>query len=111
MHKMEELKELLLRELSEVTESGEISKSNLDVIDKLTHAIKSIETILAMNGYSDRGRKRDSMGRYSSRNYSYDDGGGYSREELADGLRDLHSHARSEESKRMIDDWMRQLKG
>ena len=57
-----ELKEMLRDELDKVVKKGELTSGSLDVIDKITHSIKSIETIMAMNGYSN---KRDSMGRYS----------------------------------------------
>lgn len=97
MHKLEELRDMLMDEIEECTEKG-ISTGSLDVIDKLTHAVKSIDTIIAMEdaGYSNddysyargRGRyaKRDSMGRYSSmRGRSNDgrmmyDGGSYENE-------------------------------
>lgn len=42
------IKEMLMRELKEIAEYGEISLGDLDVIDKLTHSIKSIITIEAM---------------------------------------------------------------
>ena len=85
MHKMEELKEMLCEELDKITKKGELSAGSLDVVDKLTHSIKSIDTIMAMaeaegeGGYSGaRGRgsnvRRDSMGRYSRRGGSYEDG-------------------------------------
>lgn len=66
-----------------VSSNGEIGSGDIDYIDKLTHAIKSVKTTTAMlegegnsyGGYSgkyynDSGnsyarRKRDSMGRYS----------------------------------------------
>lgn len=88
MNKMEELRDMLCEELDNVVEQGEITTGSLEIIDKLTHSIKSIDTILAMEeaGYSNddygsyddysrrgsyaRGRrnaKRDSMGRYSRR--------------------------------------------
>ena len=90
-----ELREMLDVELDKIARSGDLNASKLDLVDKLTHSIKSIDTIIAMQEYSDdddysyndgysnaRGRrgnvKRDSMGRYS-RNYSYRDRGGYSR--------------------------------
>ena len=79
MHQLEDLKWMLCDELEEITRQGKInSKEELDVVDKLTHSIKSIDTIIAMEdaGYSNdnysysrgRGRnaRRDSMGRYSS---------------------------------------------
>jgi hypothetical protein len=89
-----------LAELNKKTK-GSMSAGDLEVMDKLTHTLKSIKTTLAMieadGGYSGeysgnygdgggsyargRGRnaRRDSMGRYSSedgysRRGSYDDG-------------------------------------
>ena len=90
MQKIDELRDMLCEELDNITEQGEITTGSLDIIDKLTHSIKSIDTIIAMeeSGYSNdddystryddysrrgsyaRGRrnaKRDSMGRYSRR--------------------------------------------
>ena len=78
MHQLEDLKWMLCDELDDITKQGKINtKEELDVIDKLTHSIKSIDTIIAMedagysnDNYSYRGRgryaRRDSMGRYSS---------------------------------------------
>ena len=71
-----EVKELLCHELDEIARKKEMSPAILDMTDKLTHSIKSIDTILAMedtygesgyyptHGY-DRSGKRDSRGRYS----------------------------------------------
>ena len=95
MGKMMEIRDMLCDELDKIAERGEISASSLDMVDKLTHSIKSIDTIMAMNGYSndyrymegDRSygrsgnsyarngeyRRRDSMGRYSRGHYSFDD--------------------------------------
>lgn len=124
MHKMEELREKLVKELEELSSKGEMSMGSLDAIDKLTHSIKSIDTILAMSGYSgdeyaydyNRGRsyKRDSMGRYArdtySRARSYD---GYSRDdakrEISETLKELSRTAKDGESKRMIEEWMREI--
>ena len=82
----ERLKDMLERELDEIVRKGDISNSSLDKLDKLTHSIKSIDTIVAMerhggehsgryyyeNSYGnsyERDRTgnvpRDSMGRYS----------------------------------------------
>lgn len=123
MHKMEELREMLCEELDKITKKGELSAGSLDVVDKLTHSIKSIDTIIAMedSGYSSdymRGNsyaKRDSMGRYSndnysmrggrSRNYSYDD----EMNNLREQLEDMEHMAKDDESKRMIKQWMKQL--
>lgn len=79
---MYELREMLNDELTKISKSGELNASKLDIVDKLTHSIKSIDTICAMeeasgdeyDGYSmnysearGRGRnaRRDSMGRYA----------------------------------------------
>jgi hypothetical protein len=137
MHKMEELKEMLCEELEKITKKGELSAGSLDVVDKLTHSIKSIDTIMAMEdaGYSNesgysyargdgrgRGRnaRRDSMGRYSNnRDGSYDDmsyrndNRDYSRkdakEELAMDLRELKRDAKDPETAQMINRWIKQL--
>lgn len=131
MAKMEELREMLCEELDKITKKGELSAGSLDVIDKLTHSIKSIDTIIAMEdaGYSGggysyaRGRgsnaRRDSMGRYSSDNYSMRDGRSgergrnYSYDDemnnLREQLEDMERMAKDEESKRMIRQWKMQL--
>ena len=94
MRYLEDVKDMLCRELEEFAHKGKIGGAQeLDTIDKLTHSIKSIETIIAMNesGYSNEGRggsyggsydnvgnysrggrRRDSRGRFMSN--SYDDG-------------------------------------
>lgn len=144
MQKMEELREMLCAELEKITKKGELSAGSLDVVDKLTHSIKSIDTIMAMEdaGYSNesgysyargRGRnaRRDSMGRYSRDDGSYDyvdrsyenRGGSYARddrmnrgysrhdakEELAMELRELKMDAKDQETGKMIDRWIKQL--
>ena len=147
MHKLEELKEMLMRELEELTKKGELSAGSLDAVDKLTHSIKSIcyiiEEMEEEEGYSGargggrgRGRnaRRDSMGRYAEGG-SYRDGGGsyreggssyrdggsyrdrggrrgYSRdeakEEIVEQLRELETDAKDEETRRMVQKWIKQ---
>ena len=144
MHKLDELRDMLMDELEKCSDKGELSAGSLEVIDKLAHAIKSIDTIVAMEdaGYSNeysnaRGRgknaRRDSMGRYSSDDMSYDEyerrgnrGGrsrtnrgrsyrGYSRDdakkELAKDLRELAMDADDSETKQMIHKWIKQVEG
>jgi hypothetical protein len=79
MQKMEELRDMLCEELEKITKKGELSAGSLDVVDKLTHSIKSIDTIIAMeeSGYS-KESNRGGHGGYS-RNYMYEDGGSYAR--------------------------------
>ena len=94
---LHELCEALMEELETIAEkirkSG-MSAGDLETVDKLSHALKSIKTTIAMmeadEGYSGEyrprygtyhdprnnmsyARKRDSMGRYSRRGYSYAD--------------------------------------
>ena len=105
LENLHELCEKLERELNEVNtklnQSGaKINSDDLSIIDKLTHSIKSIKTVIAMEEYpdgysgdhpSDGGwnynrpyytsgnyygnsgarRMRDSMGRYTSRDNGY----------------------------------------
>jgi len=79
MRYMEELKGMLCDELDKIASKGELTAGTLDTVQKLTHSLKSIETIMAMEGYGDSydmdyrsyeygnrsGRGRDSMGRYT----------------------------------------------
>lgn len=95
MKRIDDLRDMLCEELDNIAEQGEITTGSLEIIDKLTHSIKSIDTIMAMEdaGYSNergysrydggygrgsynrgsyaRGRggnaRRDSQGRYSNR--------------------------------------------
>lgn len=126
MHEMEELKQMLCDELEKITRKGELSAGSLDAVDKLTHSIKSIETIMAMNDYSNEGRSYDgsyddNYGR-SYRGRSYARGNGrrsrdysgrrYSRDEgmmiLKEELEDLMDHVGSKEQE-MIRKWMKQI--
>lgn len=94
MKAMEELRDMLTEELENITEQKEITTGSLEIIDKLTHSIKSIDTILAMEeaGYSnDHGYMR------------YDDGygrKGYSRGRGKGSMRD----SRGRYGGRMMDD-------
>lgn len=91
---MKELEDMLCEELDKIAKKGELSAGSLDTVQKLTHSLKSLKTIEAMeeSGYSggmypmhrysydmDGGnsyamQRRDSMGRYSRTGYSRDDG-------------------------------------
>lgn len=117
--------ETLSRELGEANEKikragGKLSAGDLEYIDKLTHALKSVKTTIAMmeaedegesgyymphygRSYGDRSygrddsyaRRRDAMGRYTSRRggMSYDDG-------MVEELRDLMDRAPDESTRR-----------
>lgn len=91
MHKLYELKEMLCKELEEYGSKDKLDVGGLDIVDKLSHAIKNIDKIIeaydeeeysmegggsyrrgsrmgGQSGARGRGRnaRRDSMGRYSS---------------------------------------------
>ena len=62
MKELYDLKEMLCDELKVYGKKGDLTAGSLDVIDKLSHALKSVETIIAME---------EADGEYSSR-YYYD---------------------------------------
>ena len=110
MEELYKLKDMLCEELESYGKKKELTAGSLDVVDKLSHALKSITTILAMEDedeeYSNamypmgrtyrgssyaRGRrnaKRDSMGRYS-RNEGYS----YAVDDMVMQLKDLMEDA------------------
>ena len=55
MKSYEKIKEMLCEELEAIAKKGELTAGSLDTVDKLTHAIKSLETIIAMSEYSEDG--------------------------------------------------------
>lgn len=118
MEYMYELKEKLCDELEEIARKGELGAGDLEIIHKLTDTIKNLDKIEMLEdggGYSQagdwemegrgsynrgnsyRGRKRDSMGRYSRdgrmMHGGYRDGRMYSRaeakEEIAEKIEDM----------------------
>lgn len=129
-----DLKDMLCKELEDLVQKGELSAGSLDAIDKITHSIKSLVTIIAMEegGYSNDGsydgyngggnggsmtggsytrgysgrRGRDSMGRYTS-------GRRYSRDEAKDEvMRHLEKamNGASGEQRKIIQDAVEELK-
>ena len=95
MEYLYDIKKMLCKELEQIARQQELSTGDLDVVDKLTHSIKSIVTIMAMedsgysynDGYSGT-RRRDGMGRYvdgGNSNKYYDDGGYSGRRYYDDG--------------------------
>lgn len=104
--KMYKLRERLNEELEKIVDRGNITAESLTLIDKITHSIKSIDTICAMEEYGEddysqdggysgrysyargRGRnaKRDNMGRYARDNGGMGNGGSsYGRRYNRDG--------------------------
>lgn len=115
MKHMERLKDMLCDELDKIAEKGAMSAGDLDMVEKLTHSIKSISTIEAMDGYSQEDRymggnsyARDRMGRYSR-----DDrmNGSYSRDshEMVEHLRDMMAEAPDTRTKNAIREAIRSI--
>lgn len=121
MQDLEKIRKVLCKELDNIDTSN-LSINKLDVIDKITHSLKSIDTIMAMEeskhsnnsygsysygreysmgvepGYSYR-RNRDSMGRYSRAGEN---------EELKMHLEDMLQTV-SGDKKRMVERWINEL--
>ena len=133
MEYMYELKDKLCKELDEIANKPEMGSGDLEIIHKLTDTIKNICKIDMLEedggysrdgdweargvynrGSSYRGRKRDSMGRYSRDGRMYPrDGGMYSRdsakERMMDHLEDMMQEAGSEKEREAIRRCMSQL--
>lgn len=82
MKSMYDLRDMLCKELDEITRKGELGAGDLDIVNKLTDTIKNINKIEAMeeDGYSSRRDEYDMRGRgrrgthYVRGHYSRDGG-------------------------------------
>lgn len=68
MHVYYKVKDMLCEELERVADKGELTAGSLDIIDKLTHSIKSIDTIIAMSEYEDDYSEERGSSYYAGRN-------------------------------------------
>lgn len=113
MHELYELKEMLCKELKEYGEKGEMTAGTLDVVDKLAHAAKNLDKII--ESYEDEGNSGyypyaydDGMNRggrsYRGRSYARrrDSMGRYSRDGLADKMRELMEDAPDDRTRQEI---------
>lgn len=124
MKHLEDLRETLCRELNEIAEKGELSAGDLETVDKLTHTLKNLDKIMMSEGYSNagdwyamgnygrgmyrderydtsyRGRKRDSMGRYSRAD---------AREDMADKLRRMMDDAPDSRTREALEKALRSM--
>lgn len=78
---LHELCEVISRELEDVSQKirsagGSMSAGDLELVDKLTHALKSIKTTMAMMESEDEGGY---SGHYMMPRYAYNDGRSYAR--------------------------------
>lgn len=131
MNYMESLKDMLCKELEEITMKGGLTAGDLDTVDKLSHSIKSISTIMAMEGsdrysddgymnggyyddgnysrnYSARGRysRRDNRGRYMRDSRMYRDSG---KAHMVQMLQDMMEDAPDDKTRRVIDNALNQI--
>ena len=88
LNDLHQMCETLSRELGEANEKirqggGKLSGSDLDYVDKLTHALKSIKTTIAMIEAEGDGSYGD--GSYASKNYANGYGGSYRMNSYARG--------------------------
>lgn len=132
MRALDDLRKQFCEELEEIARKGELGAGDLDIVHKLTDTIKNIDKIGIMEeegGYSQagdwevrgrvgryddgnsyRGRRRDSMGRYSR-----DSGreGGYSRDGGKDTIMEhiemMMAEATTEPERDMIRRFKKQL--
>lgn len=117
MQELHELRKKLCKELEEYSDK-KVNAGSLEVIDKLSHAIKNLDKIIEKyddeEGYSNRyddgmyrghsySRKRDSMGRYSRRGYSRAD------ETMISELRDLMHDAPDERTRKEFQSFISKL--
>ncbi len=120
MHKLYELKEKLMKELEDYADNGKFSKDDVEAIkyaasaiDHICNIVEDEEGYSGYGGYSmederrggpyarGRGRnaRRDSMGRYSSEEYSRT---GDMVQELRDLMRDAPDERTRQEFQRFI---------
>lgn len=120
MKHLEDLRDTLCRELDEIAEKDKLSAGDLDTVDKLAHTIKNLDKVMMGEGYSSagdwyamgnygerpgypdsvsyRGRKRDSMGRYSRAD---------AKEDIADKLRHMMDDAPDSRTREALDKALR----
>lgn len=116
MHELQELKERLIDYLKEYNK--DLTKSDIEMVDTLAHATKNLckviedyedgeyaERGMSRRGMNYRGRtdgRRDSRGRYSSRDY-------YDTDEITDKLRDLMDDAQDEKTRMEIQNFIHKM--
>ena len=108
-----------LKELEEIARKPEMSAGDLEAAHKLTDTIKNIDKIEMLEeddgynrGSSYRGRKRDSMGRYSRTGRMYPDrvySRGDAKEHMMEQAHDMMESATSERERDVVRRFMEQL--
>ena len=115
MKSMYDLRDMLCKELEEITRKGELGAGDLDIAHKLTATIKNIDKIEAMedDGYSSRRDEYDMRGR--SRRGTHYVRGHYSRDGGIDSmkrqLQEMLDNADDESIRRAIQRCMDTIEG
>lgn len=100
--------EVICAEIDKIADKG-LTTSNIETAYKLVDMYKDLKTVEGMEDYdySQRGRKRDSMGRYSR---NYDDGNSYNYEsrymQAKRAYRADHSSASKANMLEAVDEYM-----
>lgn len=113
MHKMMELRDKLMEEL-EHQASRQLTEQSLGLIDKLAHAIKCIDTVIAMDidgeygdGFSGRRYRDNYSGEYSGRRRDNGSTSRRRRESMGysnEGYSGRRGYSRDEAKDKMIDE-------
>lgn len=121
MKDMREIREMLMDELVNTAETNNLTIEKVKIIDMLTHSIKSIDTIEAMQdgGYSGAERYNRNHNSYESRtdrgrSYARRNDGRYSRDDGSDSMMEhldmMMDEARTEKEREAIRKFMEQMK-
>lgn len=131
---LENIKDIICREIDEIGHKNEFSAGDLDAVDKLVHTLKNIYKIeMGYNG----GYSRNSYGRYSrdggnwsatgSYGNSYDGGSSYARgysnrhyvrghysraeakDKIMERMEELHNSAKNDQEKEIIERTMHEI--
>lgn len=101
MKELYELKEKLVDELKDYGKM-EMTSANLEKIDKLAHAAKNVCKIIDESDDGSSGYYSRTGRMYDGRSFRRDGMGRYSRDSLADKLRELMAEAPDEKSRMEI---------
>lgn len=100
------LKELICKEIDNLASQGELTAGSLDTVDKLTHSLKSIETIIAME---DSGYSQAPYPHYGTRHYNYSRDS--ERDKMVEQLRSILDKASTEKDRNAIRNCISQVEG
>lgn len=103
---LNKLKDMLCDEIDSIAEHGELTAGSLETVDKLTHSLKSIESIMTME---DAGYSNAYPMYYDARPYRM-----YSRaagHHMTDRLRDMLDDAETEKERTALRECIKKLEG